>query len=191
MKATVFAIIFTFTAAGVMSSEAEARPNRSSYKKARSHRSHVRTRRTTVVRRQPARRSYRRPVRNYRRPARRHFRRPARRHYRKPVRNYRTPNRYYRTPVGRYHRPGYRSVVNTVTLTNSHSFTIRVAVRAGHSPSCMANPVQSRQFLAPGSSVSVSTRGSYVCYRQLPTQYTAGSGWFSAVINSSYLRLWF
>ena len=200
MKATIIAIIFTFTAAGMMSSEAEARPNRRSYKKARSNRSDARTRRTRVVnRRQPARRNYRAPARrNYRKPVRRNYRKPVRRNYRKPVRNYRKPvrnyrkpHRNYRRPVARYYRPGYRSVVKTVTLTNSHSFTIRVAVRAGYSASCMANPVQSRQYLAPGTSVSVSTHGSYVCYRRLPTQYTAGSGWFSAVINSSYMRLWF
>ena len=85
----------------------------------------------------------------------------------------------------------YRSALKTVRLTNSHGFTIRVAVRAGNSSICSANPVLVRQVLAPGTSVFVSTRGRYVCYRRLPTRYNAGSGWYRAVINAGLMSLWF
>ncbi len=190
MKATILAIVITFAGAGVVAPEAEAQSRKRSYKKARRHRTNVRTprrvRRPTRHYRKPARRHYRKPARrHYRKPARRHYRKPARRHYRKPAR------RHYRRPARRYYRPAYRSAVKTVTLTNSQSYGIRVAVRAGHSSVCSANPVQSRQFLAPGTSMSVSTYGSYVCYRQLPTRYTSGTAWYRAVVSVRFSRLWF
>jgi hypothetical protein len=203
MKATIFAISFIFLAAGVMASEADARSSRRSYNKATKARNHVRSRAPRGVRtrqpvrrvRQPARSHYRKPVRrvrqparsHYRKPVRRQYRQPARTHYRKPVRRqYRQPRRYYRQPV-RYYGPVSRSV----TLTNGQNHAIRVAVRTGNSSICSANALQGRQFLAPGTSLSVSTLGSYVCYRQLPTRYSTGSGWYRAVVNVPFTRLWF
>jgi len=181
MKATIFAIMFTFSAAGVMIPEADARPNRRSYKKGPNSRHRVRTRTPRVVRKRQSVRRVRQPTRNYRQPTRSHYRQPARTHYRKPVRT------HYRRPVRRYYRPALR----TITLSNSHGFAIRVAVRAGNSSVCAQNPLQGRQFLAAGTSLSVSTRGSYVCYRQLPTRVSTGSGWYRAVVSAQFTQLWF
>ena len=202
MKATIFAVLFTFSTAGAMITEAEARPNRRSYKKAANprasnHRSRVRTRAPRAVRtRQPVRR-VRQPARRVRQPARSHYRQPARSHYRQPARSYhRQPARsHYRQPVRRYYRQPvrryYLQPVRTVSLINSNGYSIRVAVRAGNSSICSANPLQGRQYLAPGTSLTVSTRGSYVCYRQLPTRFSAGSGWYRAVITARFTRLSF
>ena len=162
MKATIFAIIVTFAAAGVVPSEAEARTRNRSYTKANKQR-------------QPARR-VRRPVR--------HVRKPVRRHVRKPV-------RHYRQPVRRHYRPVYVSPLKTVTVTNDHGYGIYVELRTGNSSICAANPSQGTVFLTAGSATSVSTRAAYVCYRRVGTRYTAGSVWFRSVIGVRHLSLLF
>ena len=200
MKATIFAIIVTFAAAGVVPSEAEARTRNRSYTKANKQRQPARRVRRPVrhvrkpVRRhvrKPARRHVRKPVRHYRKPARRHVRKPAR-HYRKPVRrHYRKPVRHYRQPVRRHYRPVYVSPLKTVTVTNDHGYGIYVELRTGNSSICAANPSQGTVFLTAGSATSVSTRAAYVCYRRVGTRYTAGSVWFRSVIGVRHLSLLF
>ena len=182
MKATIIAIAITFAASGFVSSDAEARSRSRSRSNATNQRRPARTVRT------PAR-TVRRPVRNVRNRVR-NVRRPVRR-VRRPVRRVRRPVRHVPTLIRRHYQPVYIPAVNTVTLSNDHGYAIQVEIRTGNSAFCSANPSQGSFLLNAGGSATVTTPGAYVCYRRLPTHYTAGSGWFRALINARYMSLRF
>ena len=161
MKATIIAIAITFAASGFVSSDAEAR-------------SRSRSRSNATNQRRPAR-TVRTPSRTVRR----------------PVRNVRNRVRHVPTLIRRHYQPVYIPAVNTVTLSNDHGYAIQVEIRTGNSAFCSANPSQGSFLLNAGGSATVTTPGAYVCYRRLPTHYTAGSGWFRALINARYMSLRF